>query len=194
MQQISETVFTLEGGEPIPPSGFEDFVKIALMGTSDMGPAQNGDWQSKFAQGVAAITSTEPNKGIIMYRGMKFLLMNCKTMGYSNPMMTYDNPEFVTKISNDLNYSQAADAIFFNFLKSSQSVTPLVEYSLVAGTGKCVVRCPNEYVNYGLVRIIAERYQVPLLPGATTSVLSVLQTMWGFIPAFQEVQKFRMPE
>ena len=55
--QLSPTVMMISGSEPIP-EGTEDYVKIALMGPTDLNPA-NDSWQSKFAQGVAAITSTE---------------------------------------------------------------------------------------------------------------------------------------
>lgn len=193
MEQISNTVAIISGGEPIP-AGFEDGIKIALMGSSDLNVSQELDWYSKFAQGVALITNTDPGKGIIMYRGMKFLLMSCKSWNPSNPIMSYNNPEFITKMSADLDYAAAADCIFFNFLKKSTAQMPLTEFCLVSQSGKVICRCPNDYVNYGVVRCISERYNIPLLPGATTSVLSVLQTMWAFIPKFQEVQRFKLPE
>lgn len=192
MEQLSSNVAMISGAEPIP-EGFEDYIKIALMGSSDLNPA-NQPWQEKFAQGVAMITNTEPNRGIVMYRGVKILLLNCQSGQAMNPSLAFDNPEFVTKISADLDYSMAADAIFFNFLKKSQSVVPMVEFSLIVQSGKAVTRCSNEYVNYGLVRTLCERYKSPLLPGATTSVLSVLQSMWSFIPKIQELQKYKLPE
>ena len=52
MEQISENVVILSGGEPVPP-GFEDSFKIALIGSSDIGATQELDWFAKFAQGVA---------------------------------------------------------------------------------------------------------------------------------------------
>lgn len=193
MDQLNQNVAMISGGEPIPV-GFEDAIKIALIGSSDMNPAGNGDWQSKFAQGLTLITDTTPGKGIIMYRGMKFLCLNCRSWGNADQRMTYDNPEFVQKLTADLDYCGAADCIFFNFLKKSQSTFPLLEFSSMIQSGKLVVRCPNDYLNYGYVRIMCERYGVPLLPGATTSILTVLQTMQAFIPKFVEVTKLRLPE
>ena len=187
MEQLSPTVMMISGSEPIP-EGTEDFVKIALMGPTDLNPA-NDSWQSKFAQGVAAITSTEPGKGIVQFRGTKILLLNCQSSQPQNPQMT-----FVNKLSADLDYSGVADGIFFNFLKKSTGIIAPVEFSLIAQSGKVVTRCSNEYVNYGLIRTLCERYKAPLLPGATTSVLLVLQTMWSYIPKFQEIQKFKLPE
>ena len=192
MEQISPTITVISGTEPIP-KGFEDSVKIALMGSSDLNPGVE-TWQSKFIQGMASITSTEPGKGIIMYRGMKFLILNCQSGPVQNPVPTFDNPEFVGKISADLTYAEAADAIFYNFLKKSVSQTSLVEFALVVQSGKVVTRSSSDYINYGFVRTLCERYNTPLLPGATTSVLGVLQTMWSFIPKFQEIQKFKLPE
>lgn len=119
MEQISETVAIISGGEPIP-AGFEDSIKIALLGSSDLNPMQTNDWQSKFAQGLALITNTEPGKGIIMYRGMKFLILNCKSWNPANPTMDFNNPEFVNKVGYDLEMADAADCIFYNFLKNLQ--------------------------------------------------------------------------
>lgn len=192
MEQLSPTVMMISGSEPIP-EGTEDFVKIALMGPTDLNPA-NDSWQSKFAHGVAAITSTEPGKGIVQFRGTKILLLNCQSSQPQNPQMSFDNPEFVNKLSADLDYSGVADGIFFNFLKKSTGIIAPVEFSLIAQSGKVVTRCSNEYVNYGLIRTLCERFKAPLLPGATTSVLLVLQTMWSYIPKFQEIQKFKLPE
>lgn len=193
MEQLSENVVIISGGEPIP-EGSEEAIKIALLGSSDLNPMGDGDWQYKFAKGLALITSTEPGKGIIMYKGMKFLVMNCKSWSPRVPVMSYDNVEFIQKISTDLDYAMASDCIFFNFHKKSQAVFPLLEFSNLVGSGKMVVRCSQEYGNYGFVRIMCERLQVPLLPGATTSVLTVLQTMSAFIPKFQELSKLRLPE
>ena len=192
MEQISETVAIISGGEPIP-AGFEDSIKIALLGSSDLNPMQTNDWQSKFAQGLALITNTEPGKGIIMYRGMKFLILNCKSWNPANPTMDFNNPEFVNKVGYDLEMADAADCIFYNFLKKSKALNPMIEFALTASTGKMICRCPIEYQNYAYVRLICERYNIPLLPGATTSVLSVLQTMYAFIPKFQEIQRFQLP-
>lgn len=192
MEQISETVAIISGGEPIP-AGFEDSIKIALLGSSDLNPMQTNDWQSKFAQGLVLITNTEPGKGIIMYRGMKFLILNCKSWNPANPTMDFNNPEFVNKVGYDLEMADAADCIFYNFLKKSTALNPMIEFALTARTGKMICRCPIEYQNYAYVRLICERYNIPLLPGATTSVLSVLQTMYAFIPKFQEIQRFQLP-
>ena len=193
MEQISENVVILSGGEPVPP-GFEDSFKIALIGSSDIGATQELDWFAKFAQGVASISCTEPGKGIIMYRGMKFLLLSCKSWNPANPTMTYENPEFINKCSADLDYCAVADCIFFNFLKKSTAIMPLLNFSLLSQSQKMIVRCPSDYSNYGYVRFLCERYNIPLLPGATTSVLGVLQTMLAFVPKFRELQKFKLPE
>lgn len=195
MEQLTESgnILVVSGGEPIPP-GTEEFIKIALMGSSDMNPSGDGDWQSKFAHGLALVTSSDPGRGIIMYRGMKFLLMNCKSWGPGNPDMSFENEEFVRKLNTDMDYAQGADCIFFNFHKKSQAIFPILEFSNLVTSQKMVVRCSQEYMNYGFVRAMCERLQVPLLPGATTSVLMVLQTMSAYIPKFQELARLRLPE
>lgn len=193
MEVISDNVVVIGGGEEIP-AGYEDFIKIALVGSSDLSPNPSGDWQTKFAQGIAAVTSSDPGRGIIMYRGMKFLIMNCKSWGPSAPIMSYENQEFVQKLTTDLNYANSADCIFFNVHKKSQAIFPLLEFATFSSSGKMVVRCSSEYANYGYIRVMCENLQIPLLPGATTSVLTVVQTMSNFIPKFQEINKYTLPE
>ena len=119
MQQISNNVIMMAGGEPMPTQlqggQMEEYLKVSLLGTSDLNPDGSGDWQSKFTQGLGLIT--DPNKGVIMYKNMKFLVMNCKSMGVNNPNPTYDNPEFMNRVSIDFDYAQTSDAIFLNLVR-----------------------------------------------------------------------------
>src|SRR5574344_1363587 len=192
MQQISENISVISNGEPIPTVGVEEYFKIALLGSSDLSPYGVGDWQNKFIQGL--VTITDPTNGILMYKSMKLLLMNCKSMGMNNDSLTYDNPEFIMKASSDLDYAMSSDVVFFNFLKKSTAQVPLLEFSTLSQNGKMIVRCPDEYCMYGYVRFMCERYHIPLLPGSSSTVLTILQTINSFIPKFTELQRFKLPE
>lgn len=184
MINFSDNVVMIEMGEPLPDFAGE-CTKILLAGSIDIGGAgtESGgvgsfDWITKFAQGVAALT--DPINGMLMMRGQKYLLISTKYVPV-NPSPTYDNPEFVNKTSWTLDMAAACDCIFINFLKRSTSQWPLFLFGLLSGSGKCVLRCPMEYYAYGLVRIISERQNIPLLPSGTSSVYSVISTMQAFI-------------
>jgi hypothetical protein len=190
MQQISENVILMEVGDPMPPEAGE-FVKILLAGSIDLGNAgaENGgigyyDWITKFSQGVASIT--DPIKGMLMLRGQKYLLVSTKYKPV-NPMPVQDNPEFINTVSWTLDMAAQCDGIFINFLKRSTSTWPLMLFSLLSGSGKCVVRCPMEYQGYGFVKVIAERNNIPLLPSSTSGVYTVLSTMQAYIPEFNNI-------
>lgn len=197
MIQISDNVVMMEVGDQLPPDNGE-YIKILLAGSIDVGGAgsENGgigvyDWITKFGQGVAQLT--DPLKGILMMRGQKYMLFSTKYVP-QNPSPTYDNPEFVQKISWTLDVAGQCNFIFFNFLKRSTSTWPLFLFGLLSGSGKVVVRCPTEYFSHGLVKVICERDGIPFLPSGTSSVYSVLSTMQAYIGNNANPGDVKLPE
>lgn len=191
MVNLSDNVVMLEVGDPLPQEAGE-YTKILLTGSIDLGNAgsESGgigyyDWITKFAQGVVSLT--DPVNGMLMMRGQKYMLVSTKYKPV-NPTPSYDNPEFVNTISWTLDIAAACDGIFINFLKRSTATWPLILFGILSGSGKCVVRCPMEYCSYGLVRVISERNNIPLLPSSTSGVYSVISTMQAFIPEFQQMK------
>ena len=184
-------------GEPIPP-GSEDAIKILLVGSESIdGQTANGqpgtyDWQSKFAQGVASIAN--PNDGLIMFKNAKYLIINSKYIPVITPdPMIPENAELMNKYNWILDMSNAADIIFCNILKKTTSPIPLMEFGLFVPSQKLVMRCPETYPYFQLVKLICERSQVPLLQSKST-VKDALFSAYSFCKRFQELQKYQLPE
>lgn len=197
MKNISDNVIVLEMGEPIPP-GSEDAIKILLVGSESIdGQTANGqpgtyDWQSKFAQGVASIAN--PNDGLIMFKNAKYLIINSKYIPVITPdPMIPENAELMNKYNWILDMSNAADIIFCNILKKTTSPIPLMEFGLFVPSQKLVMRCPETYPYFQLVKLICERSQVPLLQSKST-VKDALFSAYSFCKRFQELQKYQLPE
>lgn len=197
MKNISDNVIVLEMGEPIPP-GSEDAIKILLVGSESIdGQTANGqpgtyDWQSKFAQGVASIAN--PKDGLIMFKNAKYLIINSKYIPVITPdLMIPENTELMNKYNWILDMSNAADIIFCNILKKTTSPIPLMEFGLFVPSQKLVMRCPETYPYFQLVKLICERSQVPLLQSKST-VKDALFSAYSFCKRFQELQKYQLPE
>ena len=194
MKNISENVIVLEMGEPIPP-GSDDAIKILLVGTESVdGPGVEGtyDWQSKFAQGIASIAN--PDDGLIMFKNAKYLIINSKYIPVITPdPMTPENTELSNKYNWILEMANASDIIFCNILKKTTSPIPLMEFGLFATSQKLVMRCPETYPYFQLVKLICERSNIPLLQSKST-VKDALFSAYSFCKRFQELQKYQLPE
>lgn len=190
MQNLSDNVLLLEVNDELPQNAGE-YIKILLAGSIDLsgagaetGGIAKNDWITKFARGIVQLT--DPMTGILLLREKPFILISTNYIP-ANGQPTLDNEEFVSKINWTLNMANSADGILINYLKKSQATWPLLLLGLLSGSGKCVVRCSQEYFAYGLVNIICQRNNIPLLPSATTSVYGILSTMQALIPAFQQI-------
>lgn len=195
MEQVSENVFVYYPGDPIGDEA-AGTVKIALVGSSSYDPSGAFAWEQKFIDGVKyyADRSMNSKTGLVMFKNLNYSILCGKPANpMQNMMMSLDNPEFTTKTTSNLDFCDAADGIIFNFLKKSTSPAPLVLFGNLLQTGKVICRCPNEYFAYPLVKIMCERYNVPLYPGKMVSVLLMLQGLFT-LPAFQQVQQFQLPE
>ena len=194
MKNISENVIVLEMGEPIPP-GSDDAIKILLVGTESVdGPGVEGtyDWQSKFAQGIASIAN--PDDGLIMFKNAKYLIINSKYIPVITPdPMIPENTELFNKYNWILEMANVSDIIFCNILKKTTSPIPLMEFGLFATSQKLVMRCPETYPYFQLVKLICERSNIPLLQSKST-VKDALFSAYSFCKRFQELQKYQLPE
>lgn len=191
MQPASDNVIILDPGEITPP-GYEDAIKLTLIGSIDTRPDGKFDWARKFIQGLVELT--DPLKGILQYRGLRFIIGNT-FFPSNNPEPTIQNPEFISKIQWTNQLIHDSDIIFCNFLKRSQAPIPLFWFGMVAQSGKLVVRCPDEYMGYGLVQTICQCYNIPLMPGKVGSVLAIVQAMDSISDVFKSKQdKNTLPE
>ncbi len=195
MEQVSENVIVYYPGDVIGDEA-AGAVKIALVGSSSYDPSGSYAWEEKFIEGVKYYSDRSMNSktGLVMFKNLNYAILCGKAANPPiNSNMSVDNPEFYQKVTSNLDFCDAADGIVFNFLKKSQSPTPLMLFGHLAQTGKLICRCPCEYFSYPLVKLMCERYQIPLYPGKMVGVLLMLQGLFT-LPAFQQVQQFNLPE
>lgn len=189
MQQLSNNVLVLNVGDQIPePSG--DSIKIYLAGSEDLNPA-NEKWQDKVCS--AMVTLTEGPGAISVFKNKNWIFINPLMAPQMNATPNMSNPEFVNKVTWETDMLNAADGIFLNFLKKSVSPLPLYTFGLTACSGKIVVRCSEEYFQYGLISFMCSRHNIPLLPNKST-VKDVIWAFFSLLPGLQQNQKLQLPE
>ena len=161
MQQLSENVLVLNVGDQIPQPN-NDSIIVYLAGTEDLNPA-NEMWQDKFSTAVVELSSSTSSSAIPLFK-RNWIIVNPISMPQQNLAANMSNPEFVQKMTWKHEMMSAANCIFLNYKKKSVSPLPLYELGLLINSGKLVVRCSEEYFQYGLVNFICTRHNVPLLP------------------------------
>lgn len=175
MQQLSGNIIVLTPGELCPP-GCEDAIKLVLLGSIDTRPDQKFDWAGKFCNGLVELT--DPLKGVLQYRGVRFVVYNTTTPPANlQAPPTVDNPEFVSKLNWMFQCLAECDLIFCNFLARSKEMMPMYWLAFCSQSQKMVVRCPDQYCNYGTVQVTCQNFNIPLMPGKVGSVMAIVQAM-----------------
>lgn len=192
MDQLLPNLLVLGPGENVP-EGCEDSLKIFLAGSIDLSNNSEYKWQEKFINGMKQIVSTEPGKGISPFNKYNWILVN-PYCSLKNPVPTIMNQEWTMYKNWELEAYNWCDGIFLNFLKKSTNPITLFTLGYICQSGKVVVRLPDEYFQSGLVRLITTKFGVPCIPGKVGNILNVIQNFFSFIPKFQEVTKFNLPE
>ena len=190
MNQLSDNVIVIGSGEQIPPNT-EDWLKIYLAGSEDISGDPKKDWQTVFANGLVSLTNGP--KALIMFKNIKYLLINPKAAP-QNPQVALENPEFVQKLNWRFDMMAQADAVFLNFLARTQNQTPFMEFGYLLTSQKLVVRSSDKYMNYPYVKGLCEKMQIPFHGSNTGYVSNIVQSMYSFIPRFQEITQLRLPE
>lgn len=196
----ASNIAVLQCGEPFEQigAGFEDYIKIALLGSCDLITGGELDWQSKFINGLSIIAGRESARGVNVYKNMNYLILNCKTPKVSNGSISVNNPEFMNTLTWINSATTLADAIFINFLKRSVSPLPLYWFSMLAQSNKVVVRVPSEenYIYSGLVNATCQMFNIPAFSGTLGNVLTVLGSIMSFVPQVQNINNpaINLPE
>ena len=187
MEQLASNISVLHVGEPMPAAGVEDYVKIALVGSTDLIDGGQLDWYSAFCNGLVAIAGRESNRGVNIFKNLNYLIFSCKTPPVANGIISPENPEFMTHWSWVQDVATLSDGIFCNFLKRSTNIMPFYWFTLFATSGKLVCRVPSEtdYIYAGLVSATCQRFNIPMFPGKMGNVMSVIQAFFSFIPKMQ---------
>lgn len=191
MENLSDrgasNIVILNSGEPLPPEGTDDYIKIMLLGSTDLVTGGQLDWYTKFCEGLAIIAGRESAKGVNIFKNLNYLIFNGKSLPSPDASVSPNNPAFVNHFSwvNDL--AAISDGIFVNFLKNSTNIMPMYWFTLFAQSGKMVCRVPLEadYIYSGLVNTTCTRFNIPCFPGKMGNVMSVLQSFFSFVPKMQ---------
>jgi hypothetical protein len=189
MMQLSSKITVLSPGDALPQvTG--DIVKIYLAGTEDMNPV-NEHWQDKMVQGM--VTLTEGPGAISVFKNKNWVFFNPMMAPQLSPIPNPDNPEWLAKKDWECGMLNAADGIFFNIQK--KSVPPLVmfNFGLLVNSQKMVVRCSQEYANYGIVAYMCQSHGIPLLP-VNSNVKDAIWALMSICPALQQNQQIQLPE
>ena len=123
--------------------------RIFLAGTIDTG--DSSDWQNTL---ISRLSDDR-------YQNLNITIYNPRR----DKEFNVDDQE--EQIRWELNHLDKADVILVNILPDSKSPITLMEIGLYANSGKLVVVCPKEFYRYDNVRIVCEKYNIPLynLPG-----------------------------
>lgn len=192
MEQILPNLLVL-GPLETPPDGTENTLRIFLAGSIDLSENQQFKWQDKFIKACSEIFNPDPKKGLAPFNTFNWILVNPYYVP-KNPVPHIMNQEWSFYKDWELNAYEWCTGIFLNFLKRSTSPLPLFTLGYNSRSQKLVVRCPDEYYQSALVKLVTTKFAIPLLPGKIGSVLSVIQNFFSFVPAFQEVNKYQLPE
>lgn len=187
MVQLNERITVINPGDQLTMG--TDAVKIYLGGTMDFSSDVN-DWQTRFQNGVVALT--DPIKGILMFKNTSFIIINPHVPPQNALAPDLNNPEFCTTMQWRMNMMDQADVILVNLMNKSIEHAPLLDFATNLRTGKLIVRCGELYKSYPQVRLLCERYSVPLLNG-TANVKDILLTMGSFVSKFQQQQPEQAP-
>ena len=189
MIQLSSRVTVLGPGDMLPQvTG--DIVKIYLAGTEDLNPA-NEHWQDKMVQGM--VTLTEGPGAISVFKNKNWVFFNPCTPPQMSPIPNLDNPEWVAKKDWECGMLNAADGIFFNILKKSTSPLVPFNFGMLLNSQKMVVRCSQEYANYGIVSYMCQRHGIPLLP-VNSNIKDAIWALMSICPSLQQSQQIQLPE
>ena len=121
-------------------------LKLFLGGTIDMGNSL--DWQSALTDELCSCDTVHP---IMVY--------NPRRTEWPN---SDDKKEINVQINWELHHLEMADLIVMNILGNSKSPISLMEIGLFAKEHKLIVFCNPNFYRYDNVRIVCERYGVPL--------------------------------
>lgn len=112
--------------------------RLFLAGTIDMGNSDN--WQEK-------------------------VIKNLEKFDFSiyNPRREkFDESTLEEQVKWELHHLDLCDKILMNILPESLSPISLMELGLYASSGKLIVCCPEDFYRYTNIKMVCEKYNVPL--------------------------------
>lgn len=124
---------------------YKDYPKIFLAGSIEMGAAE--PWQEELVNRYA-------EHDIVFY--------NPRRPDWDSTW-TDTSDKFNEQVNWELDHLEEADIIVMYFDPATKSPISLLELGLHADSDKLIVCCPDGFWRKGNVRIVCERYDIPLL-------------------------------
>ena len=121
-------------------------VKVFLAGTIENG--ESVDWQKTLIESLSKEESTYP---LSIYNPRR-----------ENWNKDAKKGEIDEQIKWELHHLERSDLIIMNILGNSKSPISLLELGLFARQHKLIVFCPPTFYRFDNVRIVCERYGIPL--------------------------------
>lgn len=116
---------------------------IFLAGSIEMGAAEN--WQDEFM-------ARYPNN---------MMFFNPRRYDWDSSW-DHNSPQFDEQVNWELDMLDQSDYIVMYFDPNTKSPISLLELGLYANSGRLIVCCPDGFWRQGNVRIVCERYNIPL--------------------------------
>jgi hypothetical protein len=121
-------------------------LRVFFGGTIDDGKSKN--WQNEL---IGELNSCDTVHPIIVYNPRR-----------DDWPSSNDHSEIDKQINWELSHLEDADIIVMNILGDSKSPISLMEIGLFAKAHKLIVFCPKDFYRFDNVRVVCERYNVPL--------------------------------
>ena len=128
---------------------FSKEIRVFLGGSIEMGKAEN--WQVKLAEYLKDVPD--------------LILLNPRREDWDSSWIQDPTPgtQFHEQVTWELQAQEDSDIIFYNFESGTQSPITLFELGLFGNSlYDVVVCCPEDFWRYGNVKIVCDRYGVPL--------------------------------
>ena len=130
---------------------------VFLAGTIDMGNSEN--WQKKTIQ---TLDKT---------------LINCIVYNPRRDTCPSGNTEFERQVNWEQDMLEDSDIIFMYIAGTSKSPITLLELGEFLTSGRLIVVCEEDFYRYGNVRIMCERFNVPLFNSYEEGVEKLIDTL-----------------
>lgn len=121
---------------------------VFLAGSIEMGQAE--DWQTQLIRELHDCQGT--------------ILNPRRDEWNASWVQSIDNPPFREQVEWELAAQEQADLIAMYFAPTTKAPITLLELGLFARSGKLAVCCPDGFWRQGNVKIVCQRYGIPLVP------------------------------
>ena len=140
-------------------------VRLFFGGTIDNGSSE--DWQNELTKKLDIINSS---RDVYIYNPRR-----------EDWPSSDEKKEISRQINWELFHLEKSDLIVMNLLENSKSPISLMEIGLFASRGKLMVFCPKGFYRYDNVRIVCERYDIPLY--ATNNIDFIAEKVIEYVNA-----------